>query len=256
MLVRQYGAIDIRHKPDVAAHEFRLLQFLHSHNLVVPMPYYFNQSGDVFPTSYIVIEYIEGKPEFALTHAPGLISQLVAYLSKIHRIEGEGISFLPQQAKIYTEMLRKRPVHVDESFSEGAIRNVLETSWPFPQRNKPVLLHGDFWPGNVLWKDGHLVAVIDWEDAHIGNPLADLANSRLEILWAFGIDAMQCFTQQYQVMANIDFNYLPYWDLFAALRPIARIATWGLDENIEKTMRARHQWFVAQAFENLHSGRA
>ena len=26
------------------------------------------------------------------------------------------------------------------------------------------LLHGDYWPGNVLWKNGALVGVIDWED--------------------------------------------------------------------------------------------
>ncbi len=34
----------------------------------------------------------------------------------------------------------------------------------------------------MLWKDGQLVAVIDWEDAPLGDPLADVANSRLESL--------------------------------------------------------------------------
>ena len=34
---------------------------------------------------------------------------------------------------------------------------------PPVQVNRPVLLHGDFWPGNILWRDGRLVAVIDWE---------------------------------------------------------------------------------------------
>jgi aminoglycoside phosphotransferase (APT) family kinase protein len=40
-----------------------------------------------------------------------------------------------------------------------------------------VLLHGDFWPGNALWRDGALVAILDWEDAAIGDPLADVANA-------------------------------------------------------------------------------
>lgn len=255
MLVRQYGVIDLKHNPHVAADEFQLLQLLHSHRLAVPMPYCFDQSNEIFSTPYIVIEYIDGKPEFALSHVPGLISQLAAFLASIHRIEMEDISFLPQQEKLYTRMLREQPMHVDESFNEGAIRNTLEAAWTFPQHNKPVLLHGDFWPGNVLWRDGQLVAVIDWEDAQVGDPLADLANSRLEILWASGIEAMQRFTQHYRAMTDIDFSNLPYWDLFAALRPIAKITTWGLDENIEKAMRERHQWFVAQAFENLHDFR-
>ncbi|MGT5522875.1 phosphotransferase family protein, partial [Escherichia coli] len=90
-----------------------------------------------------------------------------------------------------------------------------EAAWPFYQQNKSVLLHGDFWPGNVLWKDGQLVAVIDWEDAQIGDPLADLGNSRLEILWASGSEAMHSFTRHYQAMTDIDFSNLPYWDLFA-----------------------------------------
>jgi aminoglycoside phosphotransferase (APT) family kinase protein len=35
------------------------------------------------------------------------------------------------------------------------------------------LLHGDYWPDNTLWRDGRLVCVIDWEDAALGDPLAD-----------------------------------------------------------------------------------
>ena len=26
-----------------------------------------------------------------------------------------------------------------------------------------MLLHGYLWPGNLLWQDGRLVAVVDWE---------------------------------------------------------------------------------------------
>ena len=88
----------------------------------------------------------------------------------------------------------------------------------------------------------------------MGDPLADVANSRLEILWAFGIDAMQSFTDHYRSMTTIDFDNLPYWDLCAALWPISQIAGWGLDEITEKTMRERHRWFVAQAFMDIKPG--
>ncbi|HEX9135079.1 MAG TPA: aminoglycoside phosphotransferase family protein, partial [Ktedonobacteraceae bacterium] len=143
------------------------------------------------------------------------------------------------------------PTTVDESVDDRQIRDALASAWPFPQRNSSVLLHGDFWPGNILWKDGQLVAVIDWEDAALGDPLADVANSRLEILWAFGIDAMQRFTHQYQSMTTIDFTNLPYWDLCAALRPASQFAAWAPDDITEKTMRERHSWFITQAFEKL-----
>jgi aminoglycoside phosphotransferase (APT) family kinase protein len=161
------------------------------------------------------------------------------------------MSFLPQQAQRYAEKLRARPAKLDESLDEGHIRDVLEAAWPFPQRNTSVLLHGDFWPGNTLWKDGQLIAVIDWEDAEFGDPLADVATTRLEILWAFGIDAMRTFTQHYQSITPIDFTNLPYWDLWAALRPASQIATWATDEITEENMREGHRWFITQAFAKL-----
>ena len=85
----------------------------------------------------------------------------------------------------------------------------------------------------------------------MGDPLADVANSRLEILWAFGSDAMERFTQLYKSMSSIDFTNLSYWDLCAALRPASKIAEWGLDAITEKIMRERHRGFVTQAFEKL-----
>lgn len=100
--------------------------------------------------------------------------------------------------------------------------------------------------------------MIDWEDAKLGDPLADLANSRLDILWIFGPDAMHDFTQQYQSITTIDYTNLPYWDLCAALRPASQIAEWaavypplGRQDITEKTMREGHRLFVAQAFEQL-----
>ena len=253
MIVRQHGEVELKHKPHIAADEFKLLQVLHSVRLATPRPYHLDQSGEIFPTPYLVIEYIEGTPEFAPSNLPDLLLQLATQLSRIHAVDCSrlDVSFLPRQEQSYAEKLRERPAQVDESLDEGRIRDVLEEVWPIPQRNKTVLLHGDFWPGNILWKDGQLVAVIDWEDAALGDPLADLANSRLEILWAFGIDAMHSFTQQYRSMTTIDFAHLPYWDLCAALRRVAQIAQWGLDDTTERTMRERHRWFTTQAFEKL-----
>jgi aminoglycoside phosphotransferase (APT) family kinase protein len=151
---------------------------------------------------------------------------------------------------------------VNSSLDEGRIRDTLEAAWPFPQRNAPALLHGDFWPGNILWRDSKLVAVIDWEDATLGDPLTDLAISRLDVLWIFGLDAMRSFTQHYISMMAIDYSNLPYWDLCAALRLVrlagADLAEWaaffvpfGRPDITEQTIREQYRFFVDQAFEQL-----
>jgi aminoglycoside phosphotransferase (APT) family kinase protein len=253
LLVRQHGAVDRATNPRIAADEFRLLRILHSAGLAVPEPYAFDESGEMFPTPYIVLEYIEGQPEFAPANEADFLLQLATHLSRIHQLAcGRfDLSFLPLQEQRFTARLKARPAQLDESLNEGHIRDVLEAAWPIPQCNQSGLLHGDYWPGNILWKDGQLTAIIDWEDAAVGDPLADVANSRLEILWAFGMDAMQHFTQHYQALTSIDWSNLPYWDLCAALRPAFKIGEWAADASTEQTMRARHRWFITQAFEKL-----
>lgn len=253
MIVRLHGEIDRTNNPHIAADEFRLLQLLRTAGLPVPEPYYLDQSGEIFPISYVVIEYVEGKTEFTTAYIPDLIQQFTACLSRIHQVDCAklDVSFLSPVERRYERILNARPATLDESLDEGHVRDVLEASWTLPQRNAPAFLHGDYWPGNLLWRDGRLVAIVDWEDAVLGDPLADLANSRVEVMWAYGDDAMREFTQHYQSLNAIDFTNLPYWDLCAALRKTTQISSWGLDASQEKMMREQLRGFIDQAFERL-----
>ncbi|MBX3061592.1 MAG: phosphotransferase [Anaerolineae bacterium] len=253
MIVRRHGSIDLQHNPHIAADEFRLLQRLHSAGLAVPEPYFFDQSNEIFPSPYIVLEYIDGETVFAPLSLEDYLVQVATQLSKIHSLRDwlVDLSFLPDQTTIYQQKLHPRPTKLDDSLQEGQIRDVLEDVGQLAQRNQPTLLHGDYWSGNILWRDHQLIAVIDWEDARIGDPLADLAVTRLEMLWAFGIDAMHRFTDLYRTMTSLDFNNLPYWDLYAALRPAFKIADWASDPAAELAMREKHRSFVVQAFDQL-----
>jgi len=253
VIVRQHGAIDLAQNPQIAADEFRLLQLLRSAGLPVPTPYYVDQSGEIFSTPYVVIAFIEGQPDFAPANVSEAVEQLAAQLAQIHAVNTTliDLSFLPQQATLQAEKLGIRPATLDDSLDEGRIRTTLESVWPLPLRNQSILLHGDFWPGNVLWHAGQIAAVIDWEDARVGDPLSDLANSRLEILWAFGLAAMERFTKHYQALNPIDFTDLVYWDLCAALRPASRLTEWAGGAERENQMRTGHKVFVEQAYARL-----
>jgi aminoglycoside phosphotransferase (APT) family kinase protein len=44
-----------------------------------------------------------------------------------------------------------------------------------PEAERTVLVHGDFKPGNALLQDGRVVALLDWETAHLGDPVEDVA---------------------------------------------------------------------------------
>jgi aminoglycoside phosphotransferase (APT) family kinase protein len=253
LVVRRHGPRDLQDNPNIAADEFRLLQIIRASGLPTPTPYHFDHSSEVFSTPCIVLEYVEGATVFAPSDLSEFIREMAAQLSRIHTLDclNLDLSFLPDQSIQTAKTLGVRPEILDESIGEGRIRDALESLWPWTQRNESALLHGDFWPGNILWKDGRIATVIDWEDARTGDPLSELANTRLEMLWAFGIDAMNDFTDQYKSEMPLDFSDLPYWDLYAALRPAFRIPDWVEGDVAEEAMRKGHRRFVTQAFERL-----
>jgi aminoglycoside phosphotransferase (APT) family kinase protein len=250
LIVRQHE--DYQQHPQLAAAEFQLLQRLHAAGLPVPRPYHLEPSGDIVSVPALVLAYIDGAPEFAPPDLSDYIRQFTTTLVAVHQVEGAKWSFLPDRADEIAARLRDRPAKLAAELDEARLRDTLESVWPLRSLNPPVLLHGDYWPGNLLWRERQLVGVIDWEDAARGDPLSDLANSRLEILWAFGTEAMQMFTQQYGALRPaLDLSHLPYWDLCAGLRPIGQISGWGLDPATEQRMHADLQWFIAQALKHI-----
>jgi aminoglycoside phosphotransferase (APT) family kinase protein len=161
----------------------------------------------------IVVDYVEGKVDAAPAGPAEFLGPFVSALAEIHRVDPADLSFLPERE--LTDV-RARP---GESDALRRIRDDLASPSALPPRNRAVLLLGDIWPGNMVWRDERLVAVLDWEDAALGDPLADVANARLELLWARGAEAKEDFTTRYRALVpEVDFTDLSYWDLWAELR--------------------------------------
>ncbi len=254
MIVRRHGEADLARDPRIAAHEFKLLQGLRSAGAPVPEPYFYDESGETLPSPYLAIEYIDHEREYVPPDKRVFARRMAEALAAVHRFDAdlEKLAFLPRQDDLAASRLAAKPDRLDESLSEGRVRDALERVWLPPRRNRTALLHGDFWPGNTLWNEDELVAVIDWEDAALGDPLADLANARLEMLWAYGEEAMEEFTHRYLSLASeIDAGNLPVWDLYAAIRPASQLSGWGLEPDVERTMRERHLRFVNEALDKL-----
>ncbi|HUP27603.1 MAG TPA: phosphotransferase [Chloroflexia bacterium] len=253
LVVREHGNADRARNPNIAADEFKLLKMLKSAGLPVPEPLYLGAAGEISESPFIVVAFIDSDTASAPTDQDALTREVAAQLARIHAVDISTLdpSFLPEQEELIALKLQHHPSKLDESLQEGRIRDLLEPVWPLPHRNRAVLLHGDFWPGNLLWREDQLVGIIDWEDAALGDPLADVANTRLELLWALGSEAMQSFTRHYAVLTRVDFTDLPYWDLYAALRPASRLSSWGLDAVTTERFQERHRLFTAQAIRRL-----
>ena len=256
LVVRQYGAANLHSDPNVAAHEFRLLTLLNAAGLPVPRPLHTDESCAVLPAPYLILEFIDGEPANGRGMPPDFAGQFAAALADLHRagFTRPDAAFLPDINSVSSRMLGTWPAVLDRTVSEAAVRTALTGNWPPPQVNEPAILHGDYWPGNTLWRHGNLVGVIDWEDAVFGDPLADLGNARLEVLMRYGDAARDEFTRRYcSLMPGLDLASLPYWDLYAALRPSGQMDSWGLPEAQLEKFRAAHRTLVAAALTKLEA---
>lgn len=249
-IVRLHGAGDLADNPQIARDEFRLLNVLQGAGIPAPQPYFVEEAGEIFSTPCIVVEYLEGTTEIPPESVPDAVKQAADFLARLHQLDvsAHDLAFLPDRTALTAAKLRTPPTRLDESIGEGDIRAALVATGMPEQVNQTALLHGDFWVGNMIWREKQLVGVIDWEDAALCDPLADLGYSRLEILWTFGAESMRQFTADYLAANPIDAAHLPFWDLVAALRPAFNLSLWAEgDAAKEAVMRERLAWFVAQA---------
>ena len=255
---RSSSAYALQDNPRAAAIEYDLLRSLRARGLRVPAPVHFDAGGEQSAQPYLVVEYVDGAPEFAPTDPHDFVTRMATGLAEIHRVDAaqSPVAALSQYAPIAVRQ-RGRD-EASRVMDVGAVRARLDAAAPLPQRNRSALLHGDYWAGNVVWKDGRIAGVIDWEEARVGDPVIDVAISRLDVLWLLGADAMDAFTDVYRGLTDVDLRDLPLWDLDAALRPSFNIGEWaaawpelGRPDITEATMRAGHALFVERALAAL-----
>jgi aminoglycoside phosphotransferase (APT) family kinase protein len=260
LVVRQVRRPEAPRSSLSLADEFRLLVDLRALGLPTPPPRLFDDSGAIFDHPYSVFDYVDGSPRVDSSDPAGTGRSFASQLAAVHQVDGADgpCSRLPRRTDTVGRLLAQPPAHLDADMHEGFLRRLLRTLWPPPDPDRLALLHGDFWAGNLLWVDDLIVAVIDWEEAAVGDPLTDVATTRLDLLWAFGPESMAAFTDHYLALTSLDPARLPVWDLVAALRPAGAFSAWvadwvdfGRPDMNATTMRARHRGFLDQALDAL-----
>ncbi len=219
------------------ATEAELIRRARQAGVVVPTVHYVLQEGDGLGEGFIM-ERIEGetiarkilRDEAYATARKHLAFQCGEALAKIHKIKADDIKMLPslgpaQQLKTYLElydsMAEPHPVF------ELAFRWLADNK---PEERTPRLVHGDFRNGNIIVGEDGLRAVLDWELAHLGDPLEDFGwicvNS-----WRFGQseNPVGGFGSYDELFAgyesaggdSIDRARVKYWEVFGTLK-------WGI----------------------------
>ena len=260
LVVRQPNDWTLSNIPNAVRSEYLRLGALHAGGLPVQAPVFLDEEGSHFSRPSLLIEYIDGAPDLQPADPADYLLQCAHQLAAIHRFDPTtpGLCLQGQVPRLFGDTTDEVPEEPDPVFQVERIMTRLYEHAATEIRNAPVLLHGDFWPGNMLWRDDRLVGVIDWEEPGMGDPLADLAISRLDMFWILGLEAMQTFTRHYLDANSVDTTLLPLWDLRTAPRPVNNVVEWataypplGRSDINAETMRTTHTAFVEQAFRAL-----
>ncbi len=113
---------------------------------------------------------------------------------------------------------------------EAALRYLGNT--PMPPLERLSIVHGDFRSGNFIYdheNGGDILAVLDWEETHLGSPLEDIAWA-IDALWSHKNenpgamiplkDALQIWEEASGMKINEDDLY--WWRLFSGVK------SWGI----------------------------
>lgn len=106
---------------------------------------------------------------------PKLAFQCGEALAKIHAIPLEGLPDLARSSAL-DELEKYETVYRNL----GARRPILEAAFKYlkdraPPLERPVMLHGDFRNGNIMFHpETGVAAILDWELVHIGDPAEDM----------------------------------------------------------------------------------
>lgn len=172
---------------------------------------------------------------------------MAAMLARIHKTSLEDFPLLPARNDPLPELFDFLVDPAEADAWRARLSHLGDTAYAGP----PVLLHGDLWPENLIWKDDRIAAVLDWEDAAVGDPLSDVACTCLEVRYIFGRDGMDTFRNAYAHRTAIDPARLTLWLAYVSAGALRYMGDWGLPAGREAHMRAEALATLAEAAEAL-----
>lgn len=256
-VIRRYAQFGSYDRSEKARREYSTLALLHAHGVPAPFPLYLDDTGAMLGTPGIVVSFVSGKQVVTPADPLRWARALATMLARIHAVpcqppaeclldgNSEAIWFALSDVAPDTLM-----AHEDGPLIWRAVRALHQQLHPVAA----MLMHVDYWPGNILWQGEHISAVLDWEEASRGDPGYDVAYGYMNI-YLLGLDAAaREFLEVYEVAAGHGVENLGFWELAVAARPmpdparlIPQLSALGMPPCAPQIIRKRLRQFIAAA---------
>jgi len=217
VVLRHHGSWSIGFDDGLADREWKLLTAAGAAGVPTPPVLWAGRLGD---RSAIITGFVDGHTALLPTSLPGWANSLAATLASIHGIEvGSDLAELLQDAP--TSPISILPPVGPASHPDYELLIRARTELAPESGGAGPLIHGDYWPGNLLCRHGEIVAVLDWEAATIGSPAADVAYCATEMRFLGFPDEATKFINAYRELTGSSLKALDYWLITALCRGIS-----------------------------------
>lgn len=173
-----------KHVESDTAHEYAVLAALNGSGVRAPAAVALDADGVVTGSPAIVLERLEGdagaveflrRPDVAGGRA--LTEDLALATADLHRFDWQAGGLTAGADPLVAQI-----EYWEANFHRHRLEALPAMAWLFrwlranvPTCSRLSLVHGDLRPGNFLYRQDRVTALLDWEMAHVGDPAEDIA---------------------------------------------------------------------------------
>lgn len=240
LVLRRFVRADwLAEEPDVAEREATALTLMADSPVPTPGLVAVDVDGSAAGAPAVLMTRLPGSVVWNPLDVNAFLRALAELLPALHATAVPAETRLPAYAP-YPLKMRRPPRWARRP---EAWRRAIELLDGPPPSSEHVFIHRDYHPGNVLWQDGRVSALIDWVNASIGCPWADVGHCRVNLASELGQAAVERFLDFYRAAAGRTDHYHPYWDIAAAIG--------GLEEDADDTPSRADEDFLVAAVDRL-----
>lgn len=175
----------------------------------------------------LLLDVVQGDGRFSLVRdaerATAIARDFMKCLARVHALDVVALGLAPADSTI-ADHVRAQLDEIDNliAFRGGVPHAELTLALRWLRNNvpsydgRPVLVQGDTGPGNFMFDGDRVSAIVDWELAHIGDPMDDLAWVSLRSVQEPFPDLDERFAEYEQISGNpVDLDRIHYYRVLA-----------------------------------------
>jgi len=217
LVLRRYVRADwLAEQPDLAEREAEVLRVLEVGPVPAPRLVAVDPTGEQAGVPAVLMTFLPGRLDWAPSDLDGWLERLAEPLPVIHATP------VPTAARIPLY----RPHELDRALApppwtrhRRAWERAVEVYLGPPPSGEQVFIHRDYHPGNVLWSRRRVSGIVDWANASLGAPEADVGHCRANLAGHFDLTIADRFLARYHTLTGRT-GYHPYWDIAVVVGPI------------------------------------